>query len=363
VTSTSVKPIAFYLPQFHPIPENDAWWGKGFTEWTKVAAARPLFPGHEQPQLPADLGFYDLRLAEVREQQAQLAAEHGIHGFCYYHYWFLGKRLLERPLDEVLASGRPDFPFCLCWANENWSRRWDGLDQDLLMEQRYSAEDDRAHIDFLCGAFADPRYIRVRDRPIFLVYRPSALPDPQATTELWRRHARRRGVGEPYLVAIESFESEKLDWRDRGFDGTAEFQPDWWHLGRPEPLAEVFANQEFPGRDELVASPLQFFHYPKVVQRMQQRPLAAWPRIPAVMPRWDNTARRGTGGLLLHGSTPELFGGWVREAVTRRLHPDPEVPILLVNSWNEWAEGAQLEPCQRWGDAYLQALGQGVRRA
>ena len=167
MTDESVRAIAFYLPQFHPIPENDAWWGKGFTEWTNVAKARPLFRGHYQPHLPADLGFYDLRLPETREAQAELAREHGISGFCYYHYWFHGRRLLERPFQEVLESGRPKFPFCLCWANEPWSRRWLGEEQDILIAQTYSREDDEAHSEYLSSVFSDERYITVGNRPVF----------------------------------------------------------------------------------------------------------------------------------------------------------------------------------------------------
>src|SRR5262245_7933162 len=191
-----VRLIAVYLPQFHPIPENDRSWGKGFTEWTNVAQAKPMFRGHYQPHLPADLGFYDLRLPEARRAQADLAQAHGIHGFCYYHYWFHGRRLLERPFDEVLASGEPDFPFCLCWANEPWTRRWDGKDQEILMPQEYSDRDDLAHIRWLARAFQDRRYIRVDGRPMFLVYRASRLPDPARTAATWREEARRLGAGD-----------------------------------------------------------------------------------------------------------------------------------------------------------------------
>ena len=190
MTDEAVRAIAFYLPQFHPIPENDVWWGKGFTEWTNVTKARPLFRGHYQPHLPADVGFYDLRLSETREAQAELAREHGISGFCYYHYWFHGRRLLERPFQEVLDSGRPKFPFCLCWANEPWSRRWLGEEQDILVDQTYSREDDEAHSEYLSSVFTDERYVTVDNRPVFLMYRPDRHPDPIRFTTMLRSAAR-----------------------------------------------------------------------------------------------------------------------------------------------------------------------------
>src|SRR5215471_9126155 len=193
VNRTKARLIAFYLPQFHPIPENDAWWGKGFTEWTNVARARPVFRGHYQPHMPADLGFYDLRLPEVRQAQADLAREYGIHGFCYYHYWFGGKRLLQYPFDRVLTSGKPDFPFCLCWANEPWTRAWDGREQDILQPQSYSEEDDRRHIVSLLPAVLDERAIRVEGKPLFLVYQARELPDPAQTVEVWQEVAREAG--------------------------------------------------------------------------------------------------------------------------------------------------------------------------
>src|SRR5215467_8332153 len=181
IENENVRLIAFYLPQFHPISGNDQWWGKGFTEWRNVVRGRPLFPGHYQPHLPADLGFYDLRVPEIRQAQADLAQEYGIHGFCYYHYWFNGRRLLQRPFEEILASGKPDFPFCLCWANENWTRTWDGGDDQILLAQNYSDEDDLTHIKSLIPAFRDKRYIRVNGKPVLLVYRTTSLPNPSET--------------------------------------------------------------------------------------------------------------------------------------------------------------------------------------
>jgi len=224
--------IAFYLPQYHPIPENDAWWGKGFTEWTNVTKARPLFRGHYQPHLPADLGFYDLRVAESREAQAELARQYGVTGFCYYHYWFAGKRLLNRPFDEVLMSGKPDFPFCLCWANENWTRIWDGGEDEVLMKQTYSEEDDVAHIRWLTRAFADERYIRIDGKPIFIIYRAHKLPNLKRTTDLWRHECRRLGVGELFLCRVDTA-ADTSPPSEVGLDAAVEFQPGWWELGAP----------------------------------------------------------------------------------------------------------------------------------
>ena len=203
-TLARVRFIAFYLPQFYPTPYNDAWWGKGFTEWTNVVKGRPRFRGHYQPHLPADLGFYDLRLSETREAQAELAKHFGVYGFCYYHYWFSGKRILERPLDEVLASGKPDFPFCICWANETWKKSWIGRNTVTLLEQTFSFEDDLAHIRHLLPVLADSRYIRIEGRPLLLVYRVELLPEPRKTAEIWRSEAIKAGLGDLFLVNVQS---------------------------------------------------------------------------------------------------------------------------------------------------------------
>ncbi|HEU0132112.1 MAG TPA: glycoside hydrolase family 99-like domain-containing protein [Mycobacteriales bacterium] len=355
--------VAFYLPQFHPVPENDEWWGRGFTEWRNVARARPLFPGHHQPHLPGELGFYDLRVPEVREHQAELAREHGVTAFCYYHYWFGGRRLLERPFAEVLASGRPDLPFLLCWANENWTRVWDGGSRDVLMPQAYSPEDDLAHLRWLAEAFADPRYVRVDGRPVFLVYRASDLPDPRRTTDAWRAEAARLGVGELYLCRVEGFASERAnDPRDWGFDAGVAFVPDYKTLGRPLRRSVFWRGMRTLG---MTAKGYRqnVFDYDTVVAEMLARPEPAYPRLPCVTVAWDNSARRKEHAVIYRDATPEAYERWLRESL-HRLRSRTDVPhLMFVNAWNEWAEGSHLEPDERWGRAYLEATRRAVDAA
>lgn len=344
--------LAFYLPQFHPIPENDEWWGRGFTEWANVVPARPRFPGHYQPRLPADLGFYDLRLAETRHAQAELARAHGIHGFVYYHYWFNGRRLLERPLDEVVRSGEPDFPFCVCWANENWSRNWNGDFSSMLMEQRYSDEDDLAHIRHLLPVLSDPRYVRVDGKPLLLVYRVTNLPDARRTADTWRTEAARHGL-DLHLGLVESF-SQSVDPGPLGFDSAVAFMPNTSLFGPRVGLADW----QRPVRR--VLTPRSAYRtntvtrYGDLVENALGRPEAAYRRFPGVTPSWDNSARRRVGARILHGSTPELYGRWLEAELQREAARD-EDGLVFVNAWNEWAEGAYLEPDLRWGRAYLEA--------
>ncbi|MDH6058050.1 glycoside hydrolase family 99-like domain-containing protein [Umezakia ovalisporum] len=350
--NSDIRAIAFYLPQYHPIPENDEWWGKGFTEWTNVTKAKPLFKDHYQPHLPADLGFYDLRLPETRQGQADLAREYGIHGFCYYHYWFNGKRLLERPFNEVLESGKPDFPFCLCWANENWTRRWDGQDQEILAEQVYGEESDRLHMQWLVKAFQDPRYIRIDGKPLFLVYRTTKIPNPKQTTEIWREEARRLGVGELFLCRVESFAHEHQDPTAVGFDAAVEFQPDWSNL--PSPVQGRL--RRWLKRLKLIkANQPNYYDYSQMVERMLQKPSPGYLRFPCVTPSWDNTARRKQGATIFHGSTPEKYELWLRSVLQETVTNPSQKGIVFINAWNEWAEGNHLEPCQRWGHGYLEA--------
>ncbi|HOS97492.1 MAG TPA: glycoside hydrolase family 99-like domain-containing protein, partial [Deltaproteobacteria bacterium] len=292
-----------------------------------------------QPHLPADLGFYDLRLPEVRQAQADLARRYGISGFCYYHYWFNGKRLLNRVFDEVLESGKPEFPFCICWANENWTRVWDGGDRKILMQQQYSEEDDLLHISWLIRAFKDPRYIRIHGKPLLLIYRASDLPDSAKTAGLWREAVRKAGIPGLYLCRVESFASEQTPPEEAGFDAAVEFQPDWSRLGQE--------NGTFPD--------LHVFDYGTIVERMIDKPQPGYLRFPCVTPSWDNTPRRGRDGYILHGSTPDLYERWLKEAVHRIRTHAPEEKIVFINAWNEWAEGNHLEPDQAHGHGYLRA--------
>ena len=349
----SVRAIAFYLPQFHPVPENDEWWGKGFTEWTNVAKAKPLFPGHYQPHLPADLGFYDLRLPEVREAQADLAREYGIHGFCYYHYWFNGRRILERPFNEVLASGKPDFPFCLCWANENWTRIWDGGEKNVLLEQKYSHEDDLAHIESLMPAFRDGRYIRIDGKPLFLVYRTELMPDPARTANIWREAAKQAGVGDLYLVRVENFSND--DPRSIGFDAAVEFAPDHSNVGRLKfrgRFHRLLARVGLVPRSYVENS---VANYQAMAEGTLKRPAPDFTRFHCVTPSWDNSARRKQGAWLYVGSTPAKYGAWLKAAIRKTLgQRKGDERIVFINAWNEWAEGNHLEPDLRWGGAYLE---------
>lgn len=343
----TVRAITFYLPQFHPIPENDNWWGKGFTEWTNVTKATPLFKGHCQPLLPGELGFYDLRLAESREAQACLASSHGIEGFCYWHYWFHGRRVLERPFDEVLSSGKPNFPFCLAWANESWSRSWLGTKTDIILDQRYSHEDDFEHARWLAKVFADPRNIRVHGRPLFLIYKPKDLPDPKRTTDIIRDVSVKQGLPEPYLVGINAH-SPDVDMRSLGFDMTECHEPQFG------PLARVWGNNL--SWKEKIAKRLgkswTVYTYEEARSRMEAcKP--SYPYFPALFVGWDNTARRGANSWVITGSTPERVGQALDRMIQTVSHKHPEERIIFVNAWNEWAEGMVLEPTRHDGDRLL----------
>ncbi len=350
-----IRAIAIHLPQFHPFSENDEWWGKGFTEWTNVTKAKPQFKEHYQPHLPADLGFYDLRLEESRTAQAKLAKEHGIYGFCFYHYWFNGKRLLNRPLDDMLASKKPDFPFMYCWANENWSRNWDGGFDKLLIEQKYSVEDDEEHMTYLCQhVFSDSRYIKVDGRPVFAVYKAELFPDARQTTAIWNKVAEQAGFPGIYLIRMESLH-DRTDPGEIGFDAAAEFQPEWSNM--PERLpAEKTMFERLTGKKDAdhPYSIHRVFAYKSLVEKALQKKWPPYKLYPCVTPGWDNTARRQKNAVIFTGSTPELYGSWLHETIKKFKPYSNEENFVFINAWNEWAEGNHLEPCQKWGTAYLE---------
>ena len=346
-----VKTIAFYLPQFHPIPENDAWWGKGFTEWTNVSKAQPNFEGHYQPHLPDELGYYDLRLPEVQKRQVELAKKYGIYGFCFYYYWFAGKRLLERPLDQYRANPELDLPFCLCWANENWTRRWDGAEHEILIGQTHSEQEYLHFIQDIIPNFKDPRYIRIDGKPVLLVYRINLLPDPQTAARIWRDECKRLEIGDIYLIAVQSFGI--TDPRPYGFDAAVEFPPSYLGAAVVDPASLKLTNPNFKGK---------ILDYHSAANMMMQRSADGYTLFKTVMLAWDNTARRQDDSHIFINATPSAYQSWLENLVTYTRNNLPrDKRFVFINAWNEWAEGAHLEPDRRYGYAYLQATADAIQ--
>jgi O-antigen biosynthesis protein len=344
-TNVKVKAICFYLPQFHEIPENNEWWGSGFTEWTNVRPAQPHFQGHYQPHVPMELGYYNLLDSTVQQRQIDLAKLYGLGAFCFYFYWFGGKTLLERPVSNYLEDSSLDFPFCLCWANENWSRRWDGLDSEILIAQKHSPEDDIAFISHLSRYLKDTRYVRVDGKPLLLVYRPNLLPSARDTAQRWRAWCRENGLGEIHLAYTQSFEA--VDPAEYGFDSAIEFPPN--NSAPPDLTDEVEPlSTDYRGT---------VYDWRVLVERSRQYKEPNYRLFRSVCPAWDNTARRGARGTVFLNSSPEAYREWLGNAVdhTERVFSAPDERLVFVNAWNEWAEGAHLEPDQKYGYAYLQA--------
>lgn len=343
-SAAPVRMIAYYLPQFHAIGENDAWWGAGFTEWTNVTRALPRYVGHRQPRTPADLGFYDLRDPDVLRRQADLARRAGVHGFCIHDYWFSGRKVLETPLELLLANPDIDLPFCLNWANENWSRRWDGSDQDILLRQLYAPEDAEGYVRSILPALRDPRYIRVRGRPLLMLYRPRLLPDVRRWLEIWRSFLIAEGVGDPFLVMPQSFGDG--DPRVFGFDAAAGFPPHnaGWELPDERSRMDLL-DLDFTGRAS---------SYAALAQRSLQNWTDAFRLFPGVCPEWDNEARKPGRGAGFYGASPRAYGAWLEAAARQAMTADePDERIVFINAWNEWAEGAHLEPDRHYGHAFL----------
>ena len=348
--------IAINLPQFHPFKENDEWWGKGFTEWTNVTKAKPRFRGHYQPHLPSDTGFYDLRLPESRDMQADMAKEAGLYGFCYYHYWFNGKRLMDRPINEILESKKPDFPFMFCWANENWARNWDGGFKNVLMEQCYCDSDDIAHMKYLCEkVFSDSRYIRIKEKPFFVVYKPYLIPNIKKTIDNWRTVAREYGM-ELYLGFMSSGDADRKQILDCGFDAAIDFQPHF--LLRPKSI--------FPGLTSLfykvcwkLSIPIierpDIWDYKDYIETQINNIKKDYKEYPCVTPSWDNSPRRVNKKYwAIINNTPKLFGEWLTKVLTIFEPFGEDENFVFINAWNEWAEGNHLEPDQKWGRAYIE---------
>lgn len=369
--------IAFYLPQYHPIPENNKWWGPGFTEWNNVVKAKPLFRGHYQPRIPADLGFYDLRLPEVRQQQADLAREAGLEGFCYYHYWFgNGKQLLQRPFDEVLASGEPDLPFCLCWANHDWTNKtWQkGLSMrtdSTIMQMHYDFEDHKKHFHHLLKAFKDKRYITVDGKPLFGIWAPKEFPQVTEFIGLWRKLAEENGLPGIHFVGYtsnasgRSMKGKKLAlWSD---NEAAEHYNEILNMGFDAVISMGLYRGQALGNGKLKM--LAYFisqkmSLPKLYKADYERVMDfyyveedGWENVyPTLMPQWDRTPRAGTNTYPLVNSTPEKFQKSIETVLRIIENKQSEHKLLFLKSWNEWGEGNYVEPDQKFGHGYLQAI-------
>lgn len=353
--------IAMYLPQFHPIPENDDVWGRGFTEWNNVAKARPLFKGHHQPNIPADLGFYDLRLPEIREQQAQLAREAGVEGFMYWHYWMGGgKRLLHRPIDEVLETGKPDFPFCFGWANHSWkTSTWTTIKNfqvnQMICEQTYPGDDDYiAHFNWCLRAFKDPRYIKVDGKPFFLLYDANALPDSHHFFNLWNQLAKENGLPGIHFVGLsDSWESAIDEKLSLGYDAIAhsgKWVAETKLKGKYNKLIQHAIRQKF---DMPILDKYDYKEASKLLITNVDRKDNVYP---CIIPGWDRSPRSGKRAVIWYDNKPEYWREHVRQAVLSVQEKVDEHKIILLRSWNEWGEGNYVEPDERWGHAFLDAL-------
>jgi hypothetical protein len=338
----TLKVIAFYLPQYHPIPENDIFWGKDFTEWTNVRKALPLYEGHNQPITPTELGYYDLRDSKVREDQAILARTYGVNAFCYYHYWFAGKRVLETPFNQVLETGEPNFPFVLCWANQSWTGTWYGCPEDLLIEQTYPGDEDYiSHFYALLPAFRDSRYLKINEMPVFIIFRPIEIPDKKRFTQLWSQLARENGLSGIHFIGL----TWNLMWdhRSDGFDAaiTQVNIP-------PTPINEI--NKVFKDAPSVFDADMLIPHV------APDSPVDNTLIFPCLLPNWDNTPRSGKNGMVMLNSNPENFREQLNQAIRWTLERPDNEKIIFIKSWNEWAEGNYMEPEIKYGLGYLEVL-------
>jgi Glycosyltransferase WbsX len=337
-------PIAFYLPQFYPTKENDEWWGPGYTEWTGVVTNKSQFKSHISPNIPSDLGFYDTRMMETRRKQGELAKDFGIFGFCYYFYWFSGRRVLEAPLEQILKDKEPDLPFCLCWANETWSRRWDGSEAEVLISQNHDIDIDVNIIDDLMPFFRDERYIKIDNKPLLLIYRINLMENPNDFIRYLRDRAETKGLPGLYICSVMSF--GHTDGRNFSCDASVEFPPHNVSANEID-VKKIDTKSDFEGK---------IYDYEDLVSKSIIRPDLDFPYFPGVMPRWDNSARRGSKANIFINSSPEKFAAWVADACDRTERLNNDMPFMFINSWNEWSEGAHLEPDRRYQRTYLEAI-------
>jgi lipopolysaccharide biosynthesis protein len=351
----TIKPIAIYLPQYHPIPENDAAWGEGFTEWRNVKSATPLFEGHYQPHIPhKDIGYYDLRNPEVLVTQAKIAKKHGIYGFAYYHYWFNGELLLNTPLDNMLKLKKPDFPFLYIWANENWTHRWDGDDNDIIIKQNYSLDDNYIHIRYLCeNVFCDLRYIKINNKPVFIVYRPELIPNIRETVNLWRKEAIKAGYDGIYLINVNSAVHYPFtDPSTIDFDAALEFSP---QTNNQNLLRNNYTYQKNNKHMEYTT-----VDYENLISATLSNKVV-YKRFRCVSPMWDNSARKQKHGESFMLKIPdygvELFSYWFSRIIkeTERFFAKNE-QFIFINAWNEWGEGCHIEPDEKFGYKFLEAI-------
>lgn len=356
-----IKTIAIHLPQFHPFPENDEWWGEGFTEWTNVTKAKPLFKNHYQPQLPADLGFYDLRLEESRLMQEAMAKEYGIDGFCYYHYWFHGKRLMEEIIDRKIANPKEDFPFMLFWANETWSRRWLGEEREILIEQTYSLEDHRNHALHLIRYFKDSRYITVDGKPAFVIYRPVQIPEIEKVVEIYRSVAKENGFEDLFLIASNSH-SSSINLLELGFDAVLNFQPKLNTLEEPFDDEKTFSKLKRNLKQGIINNKLKIYDYKTAKESMNVS--YNYKYLPCSFVNWDNSARRGENGIIIKDRKPEIFAEFLEKdfQYLENLPSDNQDKFLFINAWNEWAEGNYLEPDSKYGHQFLEKVKEVVNK-
>lgn len=348
------KVIAYYLPQFYPFKENDEWWGKGTTEWNNVCKAVPQYLNHYQPRIPGELGFYDLRLKENLKRQIELAKNYGVYGFAYYYYWFDGKRLLDKPFDMLIENKDLDMPFCICWANENWTKRFDGTNQDVIMEQPNTVESYKLVIHDMIKYLQDSRYIEIKGKKLIIIYRPSFIPDFEEVLTYWRKCCEEKGIGELHIMAIKENTAD-LNLIDLGFNSIGEFHPGTIYKWCKDITSEMkYIREDFGG---------QILDYRDIVENKKYFKYDFPELYRAVMPMWDNTARRNNKGMIFENASPTLYKQWLKDVIKESKNKKLEEKMVFINAWNEWGEGTYLEPDKKYGYAYLQATKEAVEES